>query len=546
MRFTLLLPGLCLFAAACAASSERSLPPELILLHGRVFTADSANPWVEAVAITGQRITAVGSSAEIAALAGPDTRQLDLDGRVVIPGINDAHMHSGTTVRSVTIPTAGVNTQSRDLLDSLRAVVHRTEPGLWLYGSIGPDVLADRGVTRALLDDIAPRHPIWLLAFGGHGMLLNSAAMRELEIGDTEPDPVGGWHERIPGSARVGGALHGYANFGARARTTTGVPDSVAVAGLARFAATAVRFGITSVQDMPVAGVEAAARQLRAADVPIRWRLIHFPMSTASGRRAPDAVSSPVDSAGLITVSGTKWVMEGTPLERGSLMRTAYEDRPDWHGVGFFPDDTLRAIVAEALHGAQPMLLHVTGDSLLSTLFHAMRAAADDTVWQRLRLRIEHGDLLMPDQVTMARELGVVIVQNPSHFTFPELMQGRFGERTASMQPMRALLEAGVPLALGSDGPLNPFLNIMFATMHPTNPREALTREQAVTAYTRGSAFAEFTEHEKGMLRPGYLADLAVLSQDIFAVPPDALPATTSVLTLVGGRIVHDALRTDP
>jgi predicted amidohydrolase YtcJ len=109
------------------------------------------------------------------------------------------------------------------------------------------------------------------------------------------------------------------------------------------------------------------------------------------------------------------------------------------------------------------------------------------------------------------------------------------------MQPLRSLIDSGIPIAFGSDGPLNPFLNLMFATSYPSNPTEAVTLEQALGAYTQGSAFAEFADREKGTLEVGKLADLAVLSQDIFLVPPSALPATVSVLTMVGGRIVYDA-----
>jgi predicted amidohydrolase YtcJ len=107
------------------------------------------------------------------------------------------------------------------------------------------------------------------------------------------------------------------------------------------------------------------------------------------------------------------------------------------------------------------------------------------------------------------------------------------------MQPLKSLLDAGIPLALGSDGPTNPYLNILFASMHPNNPAEAISREQAVMAYTSGSAYAEFAEKDKGTLEPGKLADLAVLSQDIFKVPPPELPKTQSILTMVGGKIVY-------
>jgi predicted amidohydrolase YtcJ len=128
----------------------------------------------------------------------------------------------------------------------------------------------------------------------------------------------------------------------------------------------------------------------------------------------------------------------------------------------------------------------------------------------------------------------------PSHFAFKDIFVAPYGERIDYV-PVRSLIEAGIPFALGSDGPLNPYRNIMFAVMHPARPSEAITVEQAVEAYTRGSAYAEFQEEEKGTLAPGKLADLAVLSRDIFTVPVGNLPGTASVLTMVGGEIVHNS-----
>jgi predicted amidohydrolase YtcJ len=159
-------------------------------------------------------------------------------------------------------------------------------------------------------------------------------------------------------------------------------------------------------------------------------------------------------------------------------------------------------------------------------------------------VRIEHGDGLANDLLPLVRRLGMVVVENPTHFAFePGMLERRFGARPAGFQSLRSLIDAGIPLALASDGPRNPFLNIMFATTHPNHPAEAISREQAVTAYTRGSAYAEFAEGQKGTLGPGMLADLAVLSQDIFVVPAASLPATQAYLTMVGGKIIYDSPR---
>jgi predicted amidohydrolase YtcJ len=264
-------------------------------------------------------------------------------------------------------------------------------------------------------------------------------------------------------------------------------------------------------------------------------------MTDAAGLRGAEWLGVEAHPSAHTVVSGVKWILDGTPLDRNGLMRAPYADRPGWYGRLQFPLDTIRGILATALTTHTPLHLHITGDSSARLILHLMQSLAPDSVWRPLRVRIEHGDGVSGDLLPLARRLGVVIVQNPTHFAFePGMLQRRFGGMPPGFQDIRSILAAGIPLAFGSDGPSNPFLNIMFAITHPNNPSEAITREQAVVAYTRGSAYAEFAEREKGTLAPGMLADLAVLSQDIFTVPPQALPATTSVLTMIGGKIVRD------
>jgi len=166
-----------------------------------------------------------------------------------------------------------------------------------------------------------------------------------------------------------------------------------------------------------------------------------------------------------------------------------------------------------------------------------MDASGGPGFWRPRRLRFEHGDGIFPDLIERVKAYGIVVVQNPSHFMGLAIPGG---SAFKTSQPLKSLLNAGIPVALGSDGPTNPYLNILFATLHGDNPAEAITREQAVTAYTITSAYAEFAEKDKGSLEVGKLADMAVLSQDIFTVAPLDLPRTKAVLTMVGGRIVHD------
>jgi predicted amidohydrolase YtcJ len=264
-----------------------------------------------------------------------------------------------------------------------------------------------------------------------------------------------------------------------------------------------------------------------------------------------------------VTVSGTKYVLDGTPIERLAWMREPYADQPDFSGMPYLAAKQIAHRIARAGESKREQLLfHVVGDRTTDTVLSLLRRAADhdrraghsrgfehgDFVARAFdsdrrshqRPRIEHGDFVTGEFWSVARDVGAVVVQNPAHFALPGIMFPRFGPaRVSRMMPVRSLLGAGIPLAFGSDGQMNPFLNILFASVHPVNPSEAISREEAVKAYTRGSAFAEFAENEKGTLAPGMLADLAVLSQDIFSVPPGQLPGTRSVMTVVGGRIAY-------
>jgi predicted amidohydrolase YtcJ len=232
--------------------------------------------------------------------------------------------------------------------------------------------------------------------------------------------------------------------------------------------------------------------------------------------------------------------MDGTPIERLMFMRESYADRPETPGRLNFTAADLTGFLERAMAAGEQPLLHAVGDATIDTLLDALDRTGGER-WQALRPRIEHGDMLEPAHLARARRLGVVLVQNPSHLMLRDIAAARAGPRVARLDMLKSTIAAGVPVALGSDGPLHPFLNVMFASMNAVNPKEAMTREQAIVAYTHGSAFAEFQEKERGTLAVGKLADLAMLSQDVFTVPAEALPATTSVLTIVGGHVVYEA-----
>ena len=361
-----------------------------------------------------------------------------------------------------------------------------------------------------------------------------------LQFAEEEPDPIGGHFERIANSKKINGRFWEYAEWKPHRIWVKQVSDADAILELKKLADEALRFGITSMQIMPSMPIDRFATLLVKADLPIRVRAIPFAMTTLTGRDLSEFQMLPKLKFpnSKVTVGGIKWILDGTPFERGAALRQPYNDRPDWRGKLNFPESDIAHMVNESLRFNQQILFHCAGDRSAEAVLDALERVTN-VDWKTKRVRIEHGDGVVGNLIPRARKLGVIVVQNPTHFAEAELFGQRWGNE---MQPLRSLIEAGVPVALASDGPMNPFLNVMFAATHPARPREAITREQAVRAYTFGSAYAESAEATKGSLIPGKFADLTVLSQNIFTVSVPDLPKTQSVLTIVGGRIVHDAM----
>jgi predicted amidohydrolase YtcJ len=531
------------------AAGAREAAPDLILLNGRIFTSAAAHPTVQALAIRGERIIAAGDTSVIAALADPNTTKVDLAGRTVIPGINDAHDHLDIhPPGTVELRFTGPDPDWAEVQQVIKAADSKAPPGDILSGDIGLSIFKDPRVTRASLDRLAPNHALILTSITGHADFLNSAALSKLGFHDRQPDPMAGQFEKSSGG-KLTGLVREYAVLQVNRQLADLTRDSDAVLQLRDFFSEAVKFGITTLQDMSDALAPArCVALLERVPVSIRVRVMRMPMTSPQGRDTREGLVVPRHPTPLITVSGAKWMLDGTPLE-GTFAARSADNEPSKDPPHMFirdlglsmPRNELPAMLQESLNNDDQLMLHVSGYPAAVAMLGAMDSSGGPAVWAARRVRFEHGDGLFPDLIPRVKALGIVVVQNPSHLTivsdFPRIDPRQFDKA----QPLRSLLAAGIPVALGSDGPLNPFLNIMFATLHSNQPSEAITREQAVVAYTRTSAYAEFAETEKGTLEPGKLADLVVLSQDIFQVAAAELPKTQSVLTLVGGKIAYDA-----
>jgi predicted amidohydrolase YtcJ len=383
---------------------------------------------------------------------------------------------------------------------------------------------------------------VLLFGWSGHGIILNSRALHVLGFREEEPDPFGGFYERVPGTNIVNGIVQEYAAWRVFRYFFDRMTDAELVAAYRNAAASAAAVGYTSVQEFPVGlDYQRYIRILDAAGLHIRWRAACFPLDVSENCRA--RAGSP-----LIDPSGIKWIADGTPIERLAALHDEYLDDPGNRGHYNFGSDALSAILERSDLGGRrrrQIMVHAVGDRAVDTTLEAMERAAPDQVWARRRPRFEHGDLVLPHNFDSLRRKGIVVVQNPTHFGLADLIHTRWPANLAvQAQPQRSLIDADIGYAIGSDTPAGtglPGLDLFLAMVHPVRPSEGISLEEALVAYTAGGARAEFREQVKGTLAPGQLADLAVLSQDITMVPPFALPGTVSVLTIVGGQVVYDA-----
>lgn len=516
--------------------------PQLIIFNAKVFTADPARPRAEAVAIEDGRFSAVGDNAEIRAMAGPGTRVIDAGGRLATPGLIEAHVHLGSSLPSAPLPMPGLPFPGPTAEQALAVVAEAArQPGDWISAWIGPSVARDLRNWRDALDAVSPDRPVLLRGFWGHTAIVNSVALKRIGVPEDMPDPIGGWWGR---DAR--GRLDGRANEGAspvpESRATPPEPAKLAV-HFREAAQRYARWGVTSIHLMNSGkSLEVTIDTLALANTPQKWTVYSWATgvvpSIAGAWAAMDAATKKLPPR--VRIDGPKWMLDGTPVEQNALKREAYAGRPDWRGRSNHSDEQLREILQTALRRPEQLALHVVGDAETDRLIAAMESLAAPSVWKDMRIRVEHGDGIRADTLAKVAGLGAVVIINPTHF--PPHGAPRRPADPHSL--LKSLLAAGVPLAIGSDGgadQANPFLNIMLASTYAASPGEALSREQALLAYTAGAAFAERQERSKGRVMPGMAADLALLSQDILTVPAQALPGTTSVLTLVDGEIVFEA-----
>lgn len=529
---------------------------DLAIVNARIRTMDSARPLAEAAAVVHGRITALGTNSEVRKLVGARTRLIDARGRLVLPGFNDAHVHflnGGFQLASVDLRDAD---SPEEMARRIRAFAAGRPKGEWILGGSWDHERWPGAPlpTRELLDRAAPDHPVWVRRLDGHMGVASSAVLRMAGITRDTPDPPGGLIVRDPRTGEPAGVLKDAAMDLLRQVLPAPSPAQKREAALAatRHAAS---LGVTSVQDMS-AGTDVGVYQTLLGQRELLTRVYAVSALPEWERLARTGVRAAFGSP-FLRIGGLKGFSDGSLGSTTAWFFDAYLDAPDTSGLPageMFPEGTMLARVRGADAAGLQVMIHAIGDranDAVLTLYEQVTAARGP---RDRRFRIEHAQHLRSRDIPRFRAGDVIASMQPYHV----IDDGRWaekrigGERAAGTYAFRSLLDSGARLAFGSDwpvAPLNPLDGIYAAVTRRTLdgkrpngwvPEQKISVEEAVRAYTSGSAYAEFAEDDKGFLRPGLLADLVVLSEDIFTIDPVRIPEVKVDLTIVDGRVVYE------
>jgi hypothetical protein len=535
---------------------RRGSAADLVVVHARVHTVDPAKPFAQAVAVTGERITRVGTNEDVESSIGPDTRVIDAGGRLLLPGFNDAHVHFisgadelvGVNLR----PASSEEDFARRLADHAASLPR----GEWILGGFWDH---EAWPTRALpvhqiIDAATADNPVFVRRLDGHMGVANALAMRLAGIGWHTPDPDGGTIVRD-----AAGRPTGVLKDNAMALITGAVPPATLDRTMdkARAALRHARsLGVTTVQDMTAGATELRAYQALQARGELTARIYSIQNHGIDG----------LVGAGVATGFGNDWIrVGGIKLFADGSMGSGtaaffepYADDPANRGLLLFTPDALARAIFDADAAGFQLIVHAIGDRANALVLDALERLQRERGVRDRRPRIEHAQVVRPEDRRRFRATGAIASIQPSHcIDDMRWAERRIGpDRCKIAYNVKSFADAGVPVAFGTDWyvePLNPMVGLYAAVTRqfpdgtPAEgwcPEERITLDRAVEYYTLGSAYAEFAEERKGSLTKGKLADMVLLSKDIFVIPPPEILSVTPLYTIVGGQVVFDAERT--
>ena len=539
-----------------AANGAEGLTPQIAIVNAVVLTMDETKPRAEAVAIYGNKIVAVGSSAEIRALAGNKMRIIDAGGKLVLPGFNDSHVHflnGGLSLSNVDLRDAKSPEEfARRISDFAKGI----PKGQWIVeGNWDHEKWPGTPLpTKEMIDAMTPEHPVFVSRTDGHMALANSLAMKLAKLPRDIKDPPGGAIVRDANTGEPTGIFKDAAmDFISKAIPEKSFDENLVAARAATEYAASL--GVTSVQDMS-AGNDVGLYQHLMEQGNLKTRIYAVRSILSWETLAHTGVRAGFGN-GLLRIGGLKGFADGSLGSTTALFFEPYNDEPATRGLlgdQMFPEGIMLQRVLGADKARLQVMIHAIGEEANFRILDIYREVAAQNGPKDRRFRIEHAQHFRVSEIKRMASQRVIASMQPFHaIDDGRWCDRRIGpERSKGTYAFRSLLDAGAPLAFGTDwavAPLNPMISIYAAVTrrtldgkHPGGwvPEQKISVEEAVRAYTVGSAFAEFAENVKGTISPGKLADLVVLDRNIFEIDPVEIEHASVVLTLMDGRVVYE------
>ncbi len=553
-------------------SSDAGRGADLVLVGGKIWTGEPAakparvgktSSFATAVAISGGRFLEVGTDEQALRYAGRDTKVIRLGGRLVVPGFIDSHAHfvnGGFRLLELNLKS------SRDEAEFIRKIAEKAKtlpPGRWILGGNWDEQAwpSAQLPTRWLIDAVTPKNPVFISRYDGHAALANSLALKLAGVTRETRQPVGGVIVRDPRSGEPTGVLKDAAED-LVARVVPRPAEAEMQEALKAALAEAARVGVTSVHNITTdadspGGTFASEIQLLRRAEREGWLTVRLYEITpiAHWKRLADAGVSQGMGSDWLKLGAVKGFTDGSLGSGTAWMFEPFDDEPGNRGLPMEimnPPATMEALLRGAVEARIQPCIHAIGDRAIAEMLDLYGRVGGPNA-PRHRFRLEHAQHMRPEDFQRLGKLGVIASMQPYHaIDDGRWAQKRLGrQRSRTSYAWRSMLDAGAPLAFGSDwpvAPLDPLLGIYAAVTratldgkHPEGwfPEERLTVGEALRAYTAGSAFAAFEENQKGTITRGKLADLVVLSDDVFKLPAERIQNTYVTMTVVGGRVVY-------
>ena len=538
-----------------AQAEKPSLAPDLIIVNAAVHTMDDAKPVAEAVAVSGNRIAAVGSTAELRALAGPKTRIVDAGGKSVLPGFNDAHVHwlmGGYSITNVDLRDA---ISPAEFTRRIGEFSKKIPKGRWILGGDWDHEKFPGAPlpTKEWIDAVTPDNPVFVNRLDGHMALANSLALKLAKVTKDTKEVPGGLIVRDANGELTGVLKDAAMNLVDRAIPSRSWDENHAAA----LAATehAARVGVTSVQDMS-AGDDVGLYQFMLEHGELKTRIYGLRSIVSWEVLGKTGVRGAFGNDWL-RIGGLKGFADGSLGSTTALLFEPYNDAPNTRGL-LFDQMLSEGIMLQRVEAADRrglhVMIHAIGDEANKLILDIYQQVAEKNGPRDRRFRIEHAQHLRSGEIKRFGSQKVVASMQPYHCADDgRWCEKRIGpERAKGTYAFRALLDSGAVLAFGSDwtvAPLNPMEGLKAAVTrqtldgkHPTGwmPEQKITLEEAIRAYTVGSAYAEFQDHMKGSLTSGKLSDLVLLDCDIFRIDLTQIDKVKVMMTVVDGKVAWE------